>query len=224
MTMPSRAAWALGLGLLGFAALVVPNTARSDNPKAAATNPTAGTPAVIGVVDLDAVLKQYEKVKAQSDQFKADAMAKQSELVQMQTALKKISDQMKDLKPESADYKKLEAEFTKQSTQLKAESESAQQQFARREAESLGNLYKEVQTMVGRVAKYMNLTHVMRVSNEPITGNEPNSVMAAMARSVVYADPKTDITQVVIHNLNLDYGKTKVGATAKPAGAAPKAN
>ena len=71
----------------------------------------------------------------------------------------------------------------------------------------MATVYKEVQAMVARVAKSRGMTYVVRVSNDPVTGSDPNAVMAAMQRSVIYADSSTDITKVVVYNLNLQYSK-----------------
>ena len=52
--------------------------------------------------------------------------------------------------------------------------------------------------MVARVAKWRKMTYVVKVSNQPISGGNPNSVMAAMANTMVYADPRNDITNDVV--------------------------
>ncbi len=60
------------------------------------------------------------------------------------------------------------------------------------------------------------MNYVVKVSNQPITGTDPNSVMAAIQSTMVYADPRNDITNDVIYNLNRVYK-----ATAGPAPKAP---
>ena len=60
----------------------------------------------------------------------------------------------------------------------------------------------------------------MQVSNAPIAGSDPNSVMAAMARTVVYADARNDITKDVVYNLNRNY-KAAGGTVPKPAASTP---
>ena len=77
------------------------------------------------------------------------------------------------LTPGSVDSKKLEDRITELKAQLEAGREQAEREFALREAEMLATLYKEIQAMVGRVAKYKGMTYVVQVSNEPITGVEP---------------------------------------------------
>ena len=83
----------------------------------------------------------------------------------------------------------------------------------------MATLYKEVQAMVGRVAQWKKMTYVVKVSNQPISGGNPNSVMAAMANTMVYADTRNDITNDVVYNLNRMY-KATGGASAKAAAGA----
>ena len=235
MPMTSRAARAigLGLGLLGAAGLVGTSFAqgqqdrqvqKASNAPAAAT-PARPAPAVVGSIDMDEVFKKYEKVKFSSDQLKADALKKQAELQEKGAGLKAISKKMESLVPGSPDYKKEEEKYTKLESELKTETALAQRDFAQREAEALATLYKEVQDMVALVAQHKGMTYVVRISNEPVSGTDPNSVMSAMARSVLYADKSTDLTATVIYNLNLRYKGPSGGAAAKTAAsaAAPKA-
>ncbi len=68
-----------------------------------------------------------------------------------------------------------------------------------RQAEAMATLYKEIQEMVKRIAQWRKMNYVVKVSNQPITGTDPNSVMAAISSTLVYADPRNDITNDVIY-------------------------
>jgi outer membrane protein len=226
MPTSSRAIWALGLGLFGVTGLVASSTAQTGvgqaAPKAAAPTGTHPTPAIIASVDLDAVFKGYAKVKDSSELLKTDALNKQNDLMKISLEMKKLTEKMQQFQQGSSDQKKLESEYTKLKAQLEAEREQAQHDFAQREAEALAGLYKEVQTMVSRVAAKYGYTYVIKSSNEPISGTDPNSVMAAMARSVIYADPSSDITKIVLFNLNKAYELQKDQAKATNPAAAPR--
>ena len=110
-------------------------------------------------------------------------------------------------------------------TELKARYEAgreqAEREFASREAEAMATLYKEIQTMVARVAQWRKMTYIVKVSNQPISGGNPNSVMAAMANTMVYADPRNDITNDVVYNLNR-YLQANGGCGPKAASAAAR--
>jgi outer membrane protein len=124
---------------------------------------------------------------------------------------------MESLQPGSPDFKNHDSKLTEYRAKLNASREQAQTEFAQKEAEALATIYKEIQAMVEAVAKHNHMTYVVRISNEPITGADPNSALAAMSRSVVYSDPSTDITPLVIKMLN----RTYQAAAGKPAAATP---
>jgi outer membrane protein len=228
MPMSSRAAWALGLGLFGAALLAgqshgqnnpADSSVRKTSNAQSATAPQLLEPARIGWIDLDKVMREYKKVKFTSAEFTKDAEKKRIQLDRLNSELRQVTKELEAMAPNSNDFKAKESKFTQLKAQLDAEQNQAQIEFARREAELLGTIYKEVQDMAAAVARYKKMSYVMRVSNESITAAEPKSVIAAMARTVVYADPKCDITEMVILNLNDRY--ERINPEAKAAAPAP---
>lgn len=220
MPISARNAWALGWALVGMTALA--GLAQAQNEPAQTAAPAAGTqvpPARIGTIDMDKVFKDYKKVKFSSDQLKNEATAKQAELQKLMAQMRELAGQLEALAPGSGTFKEKESEITKLKVQYEAEREQAQAEFARREADAIATIYKEVQAMSASVARHYGLTFIVKISGEPVSGNDPNSVMAAMARTVVHSDPSADITNVVVHNLNLAYER-QAGAQA-PRAAAP---
>jgi outer membrane protein len=237
MVVSIRAIGAMGLGLLGVAVLAgqtfgqQPQDAavRKATTQAAAAAPQPPTPVTVGCIDVGAIFKGYDKVKANTEEFRAAVMAKKNELMKLMADAQQESETLAKLTPGSVDYKKHEDRIT----QLKAQSEASREQYEReftlREAEMIATLYKEVQSMVGRIAKYRGFVYVVRVSNDPITGANPNAAMAAVERTIVYADPRNDITNDVIFNLNREYKASggvvpKGPATNAGPGASPGAS
>jgi Skp family chaperone for outer membrane proteins len=226
MVISARAIATIGLCSLGIAFLVGPSLGQQpDNGVRRTANPTAPAlpppiPPVIGTVDLDAVFKNYEKVKVSSEEFRAAAMSKKNELIKIQNEAQQVGEMLAKLTPGTDDFKKHENKVTELKARYEAGREQAEREFAAREAEAMATLYKEIQTMVGRVAKWRNMTYVVKVSNQPISGGNPNSVMAAMANTVVYADPRNDITNHVVHNLNNIYRSTSGSAPRSSAAGA----
>ncbi|MCA1685965.1 MAG: OmpH family outer membrane protein [Planctomycetia bacterium] len=230
MVVSSRAVAALGIGLVGLGLMTGPasgqqaqdGTVRRAATQAAAPAPAnqAPVPTVIGTVDIEAVFKSYDKVKTQQEEFKAAAMAKHNELMKFQTEGQEEAQKLSKLTPSSLDAKKAEDRITQLKAQLEAGREQAQRDFALRESEMLATLYKEVQEMVALIAKHKKMTYIVQVSNEPVAGSNPNSVMAAMAKTVVYADDRNDITKDVVFNLNKRY-KAAGGVAPKASATAP---
>ncbi len=219
----ARAACALGLALVGLVALVA-RTSGQDNAVRRTNGQTGGrpaiAPAIIGCIDMDAVFKGYKKVDFLRKQMETEAEAKKGELSAILTQAQQLMQEMEKLQQGSEDFKNKDAKLTELRAKLDASRESAQKEFAQKEAEALATVYKEIQTMVAYVAKSYGMTYVMRVSNEPVTGTDPNSAVMALSRAVVYNDSSTDVTNVVLRLLNQQYAKTNPAAAA-PVQTAP---
>jgi len=235
MVISSRAIVAMGLSAVGLGLLVGPSLGqqqdggvrRTASPSTAA--PVAPITPVIGTIDMDAVFKNYDKVKVSSEEFKAAALARKGDLQKIQADAQQEAEILAKLTPGTEDFKKHENRVTELKARFEAGRESAERDFASREAEAMATLYKEVQAMVARIAKWKKMTYIVKVSNQPISGSNPNSVMAAMANTMVYADPTNDITNDVVYNLNRIYkatgGPSVKGSatTTPPATSAPAA-
>jgi outer membrane protein len=237
----SRAVLALSLGVAGVVGLAGYSIGQDGTAqKGAATGQQpaqqrALPTAVLGSIDMDAVFKGYEKVEFIRKQIEAEANLKKGELSKIMAQAQQIAKEMESLQQGSPDFKERDSKLTKLRVELDGAREQAQREFAGREADALATIHKEIQAMVEAVAKYNHMTYVVRISNEPITGGDPNSVLAAMSRAVVYSDPSTDITQVVVRMLNKKYkesgGQKATGdpeatpaSTTTSAAPAPAAN
>lgn len=222
MVVSSRGILAIGLGLTGLVLVVGPSVGQGQaqdgavhkaaNP-AAGTSPPAPTAPMIGTVDVEQVFKSYEKVKVSQKEYSAALLARKNDLMKIMQQAQEEAQTVSKMAPGTADYKKHENNVTALKAKYEAEREQAQREFELRSAESMATLYKEIQAMVARVARWRKLNYVVKVSSQPISGTEPNSVMNAISSTVVYADPHNDITQDVIFNLNRYYKVATTGST-----------
>lgn len=221
----SRKALVVGFSLAGLGGIMLPSLGQGADDAKKAAAPAAAAPAVppavIGAIDLDRVFKDYEKVKDQSEKFKGEAMKRQQELTRLVESGKSAAATLEKLKPNSPDYAKWDNEVTKIQAELQAKQQAFQKEFSKKESETLANLYNEVSQMTSAVARQRKLTFVVKISSEPVQGDDPQTVMAAMAKTIVFNDPSADITNDVIRYLNYNYEKTKAttDAQATPASA-----
>ena len=156
---------------------------------------------------MERVLREYEKFKFLGEEFQASVLAKKNELMKIQSEMQQNAEAMQKLAPGSVDFKKFEDKLTFLKAQMDAKKEQAQRDFELKEAESLATLYKEIQDMASRVAVQRKMTYVLKASNTPISSADPKSAMAAMSSTIIYSDPRNDITNDVITYLNLQYRK-----------------
>lgn len=201
------------------------NAVRKTNTPAPSGTPTTSVPkpvaAVFGTVDLKAVLDGYDKLKSQMAEFEAAVKVKQGELAKIQTEAQDEVQKLAKLTPNGIDAKKIEDHLTELKSKLEATKENASRDFTVRQADLLAKIYAEVQDMVSRIAVYRGMTYVMQISNENPSSGDPQTVVAAMGRALIYSDPRNDITKDVVYNLNRAY--KAAGGVAPRAAAAPAA-
>jgi Skp family chaperone for outer membrane proteins len=224
MPMSSRAAWGLALGLLGIVALVTQSLAKqeaADRKAANAQAPAANPPSVarIGTINMTKVMKDYKKYKFIGEQIQKAALERQGDLSRIASQMKAIAKDAEGLDPNSNDFKAKESKLVELKAELEAKKEQAQAEFARREADALATIYKDVQEMTAAVAKYKGYNYIVRVNPEPFSAADPNVVLAAIERPVVFSDPASDITEMVLLNLNRNYDKATATPGAKPTSA-----
>lgn len=235
MRTSARLMFAATVGLAGMVGLAArPILAQVDAKvqKAAtpangnATRPTAPPavgPAVIGSIDMERVIQEYEKYKESSDKFKSAALKKQTELQTMLQEAKNVAEQRDRYKPGTPDFSKYNDKLTELQVKLNAEKEKISQNFQMEESSAVADIYNDIRKMTEAVAKNKNMTFVVQVGrNEPLTGENPNDVMAALSRNIVYYNPASDVTNDVVYALNYYYKKSKE-ANGTPQPAAPKA-
>ena len=174
---------------------------RIEDQAADKTNPRTSASAV-GSIDMDAVYKNYEKVKVYKDELQALKQMRQKELQKIQQEAQQEEEILAKLVPGTLDFKKHENRVTELKAHYQAGSEKAERESTVREAQTMAAIYREIQDMTASVAKWRGLDYVIKVSPGIRSSSEPDEVLSVLNRSVVYADPRNDVTQDVIHNLN----------------------
>jgi outer membrane protein len=225
--LSTRGILAIGLSVTGLALLVGPSvgqqqdgTVRKTAGQTSGATPPAPIAPVLGTVDIDAVFKSYEKFKVASKEFNAAMLTRKNELMKLMSEAQEEAQMLQKLTPGTEDFKKHEDRVTELKARHDAGREQAQREFALRDAENVATIYKEVQAMVVRIAQWRKMNYVVKISNQPILGTDPNSVMNAIQNTIVYSDPRNDITNDVIFNLNRMYTATSGSATRATSTAA----
>jgi Skp family chaperone for outer membrane proteins len=206
----------MGLCLVGVAGLVSRSFGQQGDAKVrTAANPAPATdataarvapkPAMIGSIDIEKVLKDYDKFKVANENIRAEALARHQSLMAIANEAKQEQDKYQRMSPGSPDAKKCEDKITQLKAQFEAGRENAEREFTQKEAETMATIFNEIAAMTKGVAQQRQMAFVVKYTDAPASGSEPNSVMAAMGRTILFADPSVDITPYVIHYLNMRY-------------------
>ena len=224
MLRSTRAALAVGLGFVGVVALVVPSVAQTGDNKVKQTAGAAGAaplplpPTSIGTIDVEGVFREYYKVAVAGETLNAEVMKRYKELSDLATEGKNQQQLLEKFTPGSPDAKACEAKMVSLKAQIEAGKTNAQREFEQKETETMAGIYNEVTDMARAVAEKKGMTFIVKYNSSKVQGSEPNSAMSAMSKTIVYADPKVDITKDTIYYLNARYEKMG-GVMPKPQAA-----
>jgi Skp family chaperone for outer membrane proteins len=158
--------------------------------------------AAIGSIDIDAVFKRYEKVKTSNEEYTAALSARKRELMKIMDDAQQVARMLSRATPGSDEYKRHENRVTELKARHEAGREQAEREFAQRQARTISEHYGEIHEVVAALAKAKGLNYVVKVSTGPRNNSAPDEVAAALNHSVVYADPRNDLTEEVIPELN----------------------
>lgn len=231
MLRSTRVALAVGIGCVGVAGFVGRSAAQTDggvkrvaaaSPGTAAAAPAAMPPVVIGTIDVEGVFRELDKVKVAGETLNAEVKVRYAELTRIASEGKMEQDKIQNLKPGQPDFKRCEARITELQLKMQAEKQNAEREFTQKETETMMEIYNEVVAMAKWVAGQRGMTFIVKYNDGKVQASEPNSAMAAMSKTIVYADPRVDITKPTIDLLNRKY-KADGGRAPRPDGPAGEA-
>ena len=234
MLRSTRAALAVGVGCMGLAGLVGHSAAQSDGrvqkvaaatPGTAPAAPAAMPQVVIGTIDVEGVFRELDKIKVAGETLNAEVQVRYAELQKIANEGKLEQEKLQRLTPGTPDFKKAEERMTQLQIQIEAGKQNAKREFDQKETETMTSIYNEVVAMAKYVANSRGMSFVVKYNEGKVQASEPNSAIAAMSRTIVYADPRVDITKATTELLNRQYKAIsgKAPKAAAPAGEAPDA-
>ncbi len=169
----------------------------------AAETQTPPTGAAIGSVDMDAVFRGYSKVKRVSEDFNAQAKeAPKQRYNPLLEEVQKLNDELAKLAPGTQEHRSIEGRITALKERLEVERSMLEREFSQREAQNLSEIYREIQAAVARAAKRQGLSHVVKITPELPSPSSPNKLTEVLNGSILYADPRNDLTEEVVRDLN----------------------
>jgi RNA polymerase sigma factor (sigma-70 family) len=180
--------------------LTAPVANRLGDGEAGETGSHAAT--AVGSVDMDAVFRRYEKAQQANEQDDTYINAARERLANLEAHFKKLDAPLQRLAPGGPDFLALEGQIAALRNQYETERETLQREATRRQARTAAVLYEEIRGVITSVAKAKGLNYVVKVSPGPQPDSEPVEVMTSLKHSVVYADPRDDLTEEVIRDLN----------------------
>jgi Skp family chaperone for outer membrane proteins len=165
--------------------------------------PRAST-AAVGSIDIDAVFRRYIKVVQSQERLQAMRTDATERLAKLEDDAKAIRAKMQRLTPETTEYAALEDRLAAVKGDIERHRERSQRELERGQSRDMAGIFEDVRDAVAAVAKARGLDYVIKAEVKPElpADADPNQVLAAVNRSVLYANPRNDITEEVIRELN----------------------
>lgn len=171
---------------------------------AAPTGPPAAAQATttIAVIDIAKIFKGHNRFNQMMADIKKD-IEEFDGIVKAETArLKSMGEQLQSYKTGSLEYKTKEEEIARLSSDLQVKVGLKKKELLEQEARVYYNVYRELETTVGRFAHANKITMVLRFNSEEMKEEDRNSVLQGVNRAVVYYHPNLDVTNFVLFELN----------------------
>jgi Skp family chaperone for outer membrane proteins len=177
-------------------------------------------PHKVGLIDMALLFSKYKKFEALRADLKAEIETADASMKARLEKIKGLQISMKELVPNSPDFVAHEKQITELAAAAEAERKNLQRKFMREETKVYQTVYREVLDAVNKYAAIYKYTLIIRYSrDEAEAGDDPQKVMQALQRQVVFNRAEDDITDSVLRYLNNQY-KPTAGAAAPVRGAA----
>lgn len=162
----------------------------------------------MAVVDIEYIFKNHHSFKQQMDQLKQQMEAADADARRDQEELRKLAEQVKQYGEGTPEFKQKEAELMKRHGDLNLKVSLMKKEFMEKEGRVYFNVSREIDDAVKVIANKNGIVLVVRFNGDPVDPNNRNDIVRNIGKSVVYNDPRMDITPYVLHELNRGSGAT----------------
>lgn len=193
----------------------------AQNGAAAAATNAAVLPHKVGLIDMAYLFSKYDKFTVLREELKQEIEGADSGLKGQLERIKAIQAEMKSLVPNSPDYISREKQVTEMAAKIEADRRTMQREFMRKESKIYQQVYGEVTEAVEKYAEIYKFTLILRYSREEAIQDDPQKIMQALQRQVVFNRNDDDVTESVLRYLNKNFaanaGKRPAAAPANTA-------
>lgn len=163
----------------------------------------------VGLIDMAYLFTNYDKFKDMRDELKVEIEGKEAAIKADVEKIKTMAEQLKTFTAGSDQALELEKRITSAQAKIEADKQTAKRELFRQESKIYQAVYTEVTDAVALYAKHYHYTLILRFTREEQVGDDPQKVMQALQRQVVYNEAEDDITKKVLDYLNREYRKIR---------------
>ncbi len=184
-----------------------------------------GTPPSVAVVDIETIFKNLNGFKQQMDGMQREVKEAEDKLNKDRLQINKLIEDLKasQLKPNSPEFRAKETVIAQKQADFQVRKQLQTRDLMEREASVYYKNYQEINEAIRYYAESRGITLVLRYSSNPVDPTDRESVFRELSKPVVYQH-SSDITQVIIEELNRRNVAAGAGTPGGPSRGAPPSN
>lgn len=177
--------------------------------------PAEEVPHRVGLIDVNHIFQNYEKLKHMAEEHKADMQAEEAKLRAKAKKIQELGEELKSYNEGTPEFTAREAKLTRMGSEFETERKMIGVDLKKKEAKMLHQVYLEVQDAVERLCDKYKFTVVIKFNRVDLSSADPNKVTQLMGQPVLYHRKRDDLTDAVLKYLNEKYLQS-AGEEAKP--------
>ena len=162
--------------------------------------PSAGPK--IALLDISYIFKNHTRFKGQMEDMKVAVKNAEAQVQQEREAINKLIEQLQELNKGTRDYQQMEELIAKRQADLAVKVRLRKNDFLQQEAKIYHNVYQEIWQATDDYCKRAGIDLVLRFNGDPADVNVPQTVLAHINKPVVWHNKQSDITPIVLQDLN----------------------
>jgi Skp family chaperone for outer membrane proteins len=177
--------------------------------------PAEEVPHRVGLIDMNYVFQNYDKLKEMAEEHKAKLQAEEAKLRAKAKKIQEFQEEMKSFDEGSAEFTARETKFTRMASEFKTEQAMVSMEIKKDEARLTHQVYLEIHDAVEKFCEKFKFTVVIKFTRIDLSSTDPARVNQLMSQPVMYHRKRDDLTDGVVKYLNEKYHQS-AGGEMKP--------
>lgn len=190
--------------LMALAAVAV--VAVSISHTVAQPAPRSDGPSRVAVCDITEIFAEYQRAKDLTEELSQKRNKFEAENTRRQKHLEALSEELGGYQPGSDKYNEVQDNLRRGIVEREVWARMEQQTILGEHLRLTKEMYEEIKTAIGEVAKQQNIDIVIQETDQPIEAQNAQQLIAQIhQRQVLYNAPTIDITEMVLLKVNESY-------------------
>jgi Skp family chaperone for outer membrane proteins len=156
--------------------------------------PTVQGPGGIALVDVNYILKNHVRLRAQLEQLGNDAKAVQKDFEQQLQHLQEQEKQLRLYKPGTPEYQSLEESMVTQKANIQGQIALKRKDFVQKEAHLYFNAYREISAEVADFCQQRGIALVLNFNGDKMRDDNADEIARGISKHVIFYTTTLDVT------------------------------